>query len=124
MTARASLAVAMPETERASARELRRAEPFTLIIFGAGDLLHRKLMPSLFHLLGDGLILVNCLSYSFYLVAARPLLEQLPRLAIIIITAISTIFLYAAYGLVIFLGATTTGWIEHRVWSLRRWSKQ
>ena len=56
MTARASLAVAMPETERASARELRRAEPFTLIIFGAGDLLHRKLMPSLFHLLGDGLL--------------------------------------------------------------------
>jgi amino acid transporter len=43
--------------------------------------------------------------------------------AIVIITAISTIFLYAAYGIVIFLGATTTEWIEHRVWSLRRWSK-
>jgi amino acid transporter len=43
--------------------------------------------------------------------------------AIIIITAISTIFLYAAYGLVIFLGATTSGWTEHRVWSLGRWSK-
>ena len=38
--------------------------------------------------------------------------------AIVIITAISTIFLYAAYGVVIFLGATTTDWIEHRVWSL------
>jgi amino acid transporter len=43
--------------------------------------------------------------------------------AIIIVTAISTIFLYAAYGIVIFLGATTDQWIEHRVWSLRRWSK-
>jgi amino acid transporter len=43
--------------------------------------------------------------------------------AIIIITAISTIFLYAAYGLVIFLGATTTEWTSHRVWSLGRWSK-
>jgi amino acid transporter len=43
--------------------------------------------------------------------------------AIVIITAISTIFLYAAYGVVIFLGATTSDWIEHRVWSLRRWSK-
>ena len=43
--------------------------------------------------------------------------------AIIIVTAISTIFLYAAYGIVIFLGATTNDWIEHRVWSLRRWSK-
>ena len=43
--------------------------------------------------------------------------------AIVIITAISTIFLYAAYGVVIYLGATTDGWIEHRVWSLRRWSK-
>jgi amino acid transporter len=43
--------------------------------------------------------------------------------AIIIVTAISTIFLYAAYGIVIFLGATTNQWIEHRVWSLRRWSK-
>ncbi len=43
--------------------------------------------------------------------------------AIVIITAISTIFLYAAYGVVIYLGATTDGWIEHRVWSLRRWSR-
>jgi amino acid transporter len=43
--------------------------------------------------------------------------------AIIIVTAISTIFLYAAYGVVIFLGATTTEWVGHRVWSLGRWSK-
>jgi amino acid transporter len=43
--------------------------------------------------------------------------------AIVIVTAISTIFLYAAYGLVIFLGATTEGWREFRVWSLGRWSK-
>jgi amino acid transporter len=43
--------------------------------------------------------------------------------AIVIVTAVSTIFLYAAYGVVIYLGATTTGWLEHRVWSLGRWSK-
>ena len=43
--------------------------------------------------------------------------------AIVIITAISTIFLYAAYGLVIFLGATTHEWLDHRVWSLGRFSK-
>jgi amino acid transporter len=43
--------------------------------------------------------------------------------AIVIVTAISTIFLYAAYGLVIFLGATTQEWVGHRVWSLGRWSK-
>ena len=43
--------------------------------------------------------------------------------AIVIITAVSTIFLYAAYGLVIYLGATTSEWREHRVWSLGRWSK-
>jgi amino acid transporter len=43
--------------------------------------------------------------------------------AIVIITAISTIFLYAAYGLVIYLGATTSDWREHRVWNLARWSK-
>ncbi|HEV7604103.1 MAG TPA: amino acid permease [Candidatus Limnocylindrales bacterium] len=43
--------------------------------------------------------------------------------AIVIITAISTIFLYAAYGLVIYLGATTSEWTNHRVWSLGRWSK-
>lgn len=55
MTARASLAVA-PEPARGPGRELRRAEPCTLVIFGAGDLLHRKLMPSLFHLMGDGLL--------------------------------------------------------------------
>jgi amino acid transporter len=43
--------------------------------------------------------------------------------AIIIITAISTIFLYAAYGICIYLGATTSDWIKHRVWSLGRWSR-
>jgi amino acid transporter len=43
--------------------------------------------------------------------------------AIVIVTAISTIFLYAAYGLTIFLGLTTTGWLQHRVWSLGRWSR-
>ena len=46
-----------------------------------------------------------------------------PRGAIIIVTAISTIFLYAAYGIVIYLGATTTDWLKERVWSLGRWSK-
>jgi amino acid transporter len=44
-------------------------------------------------------------------------------IAIIIITAISTIFLYAAYGVVIYLGATTDAWKSERVWSLSRWSK-
>jgi amino acid transporter len=44
-------------------------------------------------------------------------------IAIVIITAISTIFLYAAYGVVIYLGATTQGWLSERVWSLGRWSK-
>ena len=43
--------------------------------------------------------------------------------AIVIVTAISTIFLYAAYGVVIYLGATTQEWLAHRVWSLGRWSK-
>lgn len=43
--------------------------------------------------------------------------------AIVIVTAISTIFLYAAYGIVIYLGATTQDWIKERVWSLGRWSK-
>jgi amino acid transporter len=39
------------------------------------------------------------------------------------VTAISTIFLYAAYGIVIYLGATTKEWLDERVWSLGRWSK-
>ena len=43
--------------------------------------------------------------------------------AIVIVTAISTIFLYAAYGVVIYLGATTQDWLSHRAWSLARWSK-
>jgi amino acid transporter len=43
--------------------------------------------------------------------------------AVVIITAISTIFLYAAYGICIFLGATTQDWLKERVWSLGRWSK-
>ncbi|MFL5496233.1 MAG: glucose-6-phosphate dehydrogenase [Gemmatimonadales bacterium] len=56
MTAHATLSVALPEAPRAPAPVLRKAEPCTLVIFGAGDLLHRKLMPSLFHLMGDGLL--------------------------------------------------------------------
>jgi amino acid transporter len=43
--------------------------------------------------------------------------------AVVVVTSISTIFLYAAYGVCIFLGATTTEWLQHRVWSLGRWSK-
>jgi amino acid transporter len=43
--------------------------------------------------------------------------------AIVIVTAISTIFLYAAYGICIYLGATTSEWLKERVWSLGRWSK-
>jgi amino acid transporter len=43
--------------------------------------------------------------------------------AIVIVTAVSTIFLYAAYGICIFLGATTKEWLGERVWSLGRWSK-
>ncbi len=43
--------------------------------------------------------------------------------AIIIVTAISTIFLYAAYGICIYLGATTDEWQKERVWSLGRWSR-
>jgi len=43
--------------------------------------------------------------------------------AIVIITAISTIFLYAAYGICIYLGQATSEWTAHRVWSLGRWSK-
>jgi amino acid transporter len=44
-------------------------------------------------------------------------------IAIVVVTSISTIFLYAAYGVVIYLGATTQEWLNHRVWSLGRWSK-
>jgi glucose-6-phosphate 1-dehydrogenase len=55
MTASISLTVA-PESAPATQPELRRAEPCTMVIFGAGDLVHRKLMPSLFHLMGDGLL--------------------------------------------------------------------
>jgi amino acid transporter len=43
--------------------------------------------------------------------------------AIVIVTAISTIFLYAAYGVVIYLGATTNEWFKERVWSLGRYSR-
>jgi len=43
--------------------------------------------------------------------------------AIVIVTAISTIFLYAAYGVSIYLGATTSEWLKERVWSLGRFSK-
>jgi amino acid transporter len=39
------------------------------------------------------------------------------------VTAISTIFLYAAYGIPIYLGLTSEDWRRERVWTLGRWSK-
>jgi amino acid transporter len=44
-------------------------------------------------------------------------------IAIVIVTAISTIFLYAAYGIPIFLALISNSWRSERVWSLGRWSK-
>jgi glucose-6-phosphate 1-dehydrogenase len=55
VTTRASTTVA-PAAPPVTQPELKRAGPCTLVIFGAGDLLHRKLMPSLFHLMMDGLL--------------------------------------------------------------------
>ncbi len=57
MTARASVALRVAEVMSATAGHLRRAEPCALVIFGAGgDLTRRKLMPSLYHLMQDGLL--------------------------------------------------------------------
>ena len=44
-------------------------------------------------------------------------------IAVVIVTAISTIFLYAAYGVPIYLGLTTEEWKKERVWSIGRWSR-
>jgi amino acid transporter len=44
-------------------------------------------------------------------------------IAVVIVTAVSTIFLYAAYAVPIYLGLTTDAWKSARVWSLGRWSK-
>jgi len=45
------------------------------------------------------------------------------NITVVIVTAISTIFLYAAYGVPILLGVITDGWKQERVWSLGRWSR-
>ena len=44
-------------------------------------------------------------------------------IAVVIVTAISTIFLYAAYGVPIYLGLTTEEWKKERVWTIGRWSR-
>jgi amino acid transporter len=44
-------------------------------------------------------------------------------IAVVIVTAVSTIFLYAAYGVPIYLGLTTSEWRSKQVWSIGRWSK-
>jgi amino acid transporter len=45
------------------------------------------------------------------------------NVTVVIVTAISTIFLYAAYGVPILLGLITDEWKSERVWSLGRWSR-
>ena len=44
-------------------------------------------------------------------------------IAVVIVTAISTIFLYAAYGVPIYLGLTTHEWRKEQTWSTGRWSR-
>jgi len=44
-------------------------------------------------------------------------------IAVVIVTAVSTIFLYAAYGVPIYLGMTTEAWKRDSVWSLGKWSR-
>jgi amino acid transporter len=58
---------------------------------------------------------------AFYLGASGS--EGGGGIAIAIVTAISTIFLYAAYGIPIYLGTRSEEWKTERVWSLGRWSK-
>jgi amino acid transporter len=58
---------------------------------------------------------------AFYLGASGS--EGGGGIAIAIVTAISTIFLYAAYGIPIYLGTRSDEWKTERVWSLGRWSK-
>ena len=55
--ARASVLLRVEEVRKAAAGTLRKAGPCVIVIFGAsGDLTRRKLMPSLFHLMKDGLL--------------------------------------------------------------------
>jgi glucose-6-phosphate 1-dehydrogenase len=55
--ARASVLLRVEEVRKAAAGSLHKAEPCVIVIFGAsGDLTRRKLMPSLFHLMQDGLL--------------------------------------------------------------------
>jgi len=55
--ARASVLLRVEEVRKAAAGSLRKAGPCVIVIFGAsGDLTRRKLMPSLFHLMKDGLL--------------------------------------------------------------------
>ena len=55
MTAQVPVTARLSEAVRAPTFSGRRAEPCTLVIFGAsGDLTRRKLMPALFHLMRDG----------------------------------------------------------------------
>jgi glucose-6-phosphate 1-dehydrogenase len=57
MSGHVHAAARLSQAPHAPAGALRRAEPCVLVIFGAGgDLTRRKLMPSLFHLMGDGLL--------------------------------------------------------------------
>jgi len=54
---RASVLLRVEEVMKAGAHQLRRAGPAVMVIFGcSGDLTRRKLLPSLFHLMCDGLL--------------------------------------------------------------------
>ena len=57
MTDVLSVPVHIPDEVVAAPQPLERGTPCTMVIFGAtGDLTRRKLIPALFHLMGDGLL--------------------------------------------------------------------
>ncbi|MGH7627984.1 MAG: glucose-6-phosphate dehydrogenase [Gemmatimonadales bacterium] len=57
MTGTLAVPLRIPEQLAASPRPIKRGEPCTMVILGAGgDLARRKLIPSLFHLMRDGLL--------------------------------------------------------------------
>lgn len=57
MTSTLTVPLRISERPVTSSRPIKRGEPCTMVILGAGgDLTRRKLMPALFHLMGDGLL--------------------------------------------------------------------
>lgn len=102
--------------------ERRAAVGVGVALLGTLTLLHVERFSTTNSLVvGNLLIVLNCLSYSFYLVFSRPLLQRHPSLLVVAATFLMGAIVLVPLGLPDVIGAADAGVFSARVWAELVW---